>query len=76
MDAVMIVLAMWTLNMFHPAYLLGYGSQWRSETTNCVRGLDSQFLESSTTVMGTDSVDFDFEHYVTVGVDGSDIVVV
>ena len=31
MDAVMIALAMWTLNIFHPARLLGYGAEWRAD---------------------------------------------
>ena len=31
MDAVMIALAMWTLNIFHPARLLGYGADWRAD---------------------------------------------
>lgn len=31
MDALMIALAMWTLIIFHPARLLGYGSDWRED---------------------------------------------
>ncbi|TFY62754.1 hypothetical protein EVJ58_g3667 [Rhodofomes roseus] len=31
MDALMIVLALWTLNIFHPGRLLGYGVDWKAD---------------------------------------------
>ncbi|KZT68874.1 RTA1-domain-containing protein [Daedalea quercina L-15889] len=31
MDAVMIAIAMWTLNTFHPARLLGHGGEWHAD---------------------------------------------
>lgn len=56
MDSVMIVLAMWMLNLFHPALLLGYdGERWPAGKADCMQELHSLSSESST-VVGTDSV--------------------
>ena len=46
MDAVMIALAMWTLNIFHPARLLGYGAEWRADK-NIVK-LEAEPRDSAT----------------------------
>ncbi|KZT70110.1 RTA1-domain-containing protein [Daedalea quercina L-15889] len=48
MDAVMIALAMWTLNIFHPARLLGYGTEWRADKSISMQNVQAQ--DSETTV--------------------------
>lgn len=52
MDAVMIALAMWTLNIFHPARLLGHGSDWRADKN--INRPEINFRDSATiTGMGS-----------------------
>ncbi|TFY62756.1 hypothetical protein EVJ58_g3665 [Rhodofomes roseus] len=47
MDALMIVLAMWTLNIFHPGHLLGYGAEWRADKNIVMQAVQSQDSEAA-----------------------------
>jgi len=47
MDALMIVLAMWTLNIFHPGRLLGYGAEWSADKTIVMQAMRPQDSEAT-----------------------------
>ncbi|KAH9917421.1 RTA1-domain-containing protein [Fomitopsis serialis] len=47
MDALMIVLAMWTLNIFHPGRLLGYGADWSADKNIVMRAVQPQDSEAT-----------------------------
>ena len=47
LDAVMIALAMFTLNIFHPARLLGYGAEWRADKSIQLHKLETEPRDST-----------------------------
>ncbi|KAH9911068.1 RTA1 like protein-domain-containing protein, partial [Fomitopsis serialis] len=47
MDALMIVFALWTLNLFHPGRLLGYGADWSADKNVAMRATQTQDSEAA-----------------------------